>query len=237
MTNFTTNPILIVIILTLLEITAISLGILVFYLILKLEKRGKNLTENTSVSKGFQQNLEKLIVRETQKNISETKQRIQQAIDYFIEIWRKQFEEISREIQSKSSEALRELVNESKTRVTNLDQEIQKEISELNKISSDAQDLLLQGTKEVTNKLSQDLSKEIFQAYKSVEGNLNQQIVDMKKEVENYKEEKLRDVDEKIYQILGKVAKKTMGKTVDLSTHEELVMEVLEKAKKEEFFK
>jgi hypothetical protein len=29
------------------------------------------------------------------------------------------------------------------------------------------------------------------------------------------------------------VAKKTIGKTIDLSTHEKLVMEALEKAKKE----
>jgi len=32
------------------------------------------------------------------------------------------------------------------------------------------------------------------------------------------------------------VAKKTIGKTIDISTHEELVMASLEKAKKEKIF-
>jgi hypothetical protein len=54
--------------------------------------------------------------------------------------------------------------------------------------------------------------------------------------LENYKREKIKEADEKIFQILADVSKKVLGKVIDVSTHEELVFRALKKAKEENFF-
>lgn len=58
-----------------------------------------------------------------------------------------------------------------------------------------------------------------------------------KKEIEIYKKEELEKIDSEIYELLEKIAKKVLGKALNLSEHENLIEESLEKAKKEGAFK
>mgnify|MGYP001609441355 CR=1 FL=1 len=57
-----------------------------------------------------------------------------------------------------------------------------------------------------------------------------------KKHIDAYTESELKMVDEKIYEILETVSKLVMGKALKLSDHETLIIESLEKAKKEGIF-
>jgi len=59
---------------------------------------------------------------------------------------------------------------------------------------------------------------------------------EVEKEIENYKAEELKKIDDKIYTLLEKVAKEVLGKALSLSEHENLITKALEKAKKESVF-
>lgn len=57
-----------------------------------------------------------------------------------------------------------------------------------------------------------------------------------KKDIEVYKQSELKIVDEKIYEILETISKLVLGKAIQLSQHEDLIIESLAKAKKEGMF-
>ncbi len=57
-----------------------------------------------------------------------------------------------------------------------------------------------------------------------------------KKEIENYKNEEFRKIEDQIYALLEKVSNLALGKTISLSDHEDLILKSLEKAKKEGTF-
>lgn len=82
-------------------------------------------------------------------------------------------------------------------------------------------------------KIIENFEKEILKAFNFLIQNMNQKFNQVEKEIENYKKERLKEIDQKIYQIIPEVAKKTIGRIIDISTHEELVWQALEKAKKE----
>ncbi|MBI4089084.1 MAG: hypothetical protein HY424_00045 [Candidatus Levybacteria bacterium] len=58
----------------------------------------------------------------------------------------------------------------------------------------------------------------------------------VKKRIENYKQEKLRKIDDEIYVLLEKISKLVLGKALNLSEHEDLILKSLEKTKKEGVF-
>jgi vacuolar-type H+-ATPase subunit H len=58
-------------------------------------------------------------------------------------------------------------------------------------------------------------------------------LLESKKEIEEYKKAQLEKVDAQIYDILAIVAEKVFGPGIKMEKHEELVLEALEKAKKE----
>lgn len=59
----------------------------------------------------------------------------------------------------------------------------------------------------------------------------------LRKEIEDYKKEKLQKIDSEIYALLEKIAKEVFGKALSLSEHENLIEKSLEKAKQEGIFK
>ena len=54
--------------------------------------------------------------------------------------------------------------------------------------------------------------------------------------IKKYKEEKLKDMNQRIYAIIDEASKKVINKSLDLAAHEEIVLEALEKARKENLF-
>lgn len=135
-----------------------------------------------------------------------------------------------------------------------INQEIKKNISEINQkigdemtnayknevvkfgsACSEAANSMPEEVKKRIDELSKGLDEKISQIYQTAEESIKQKITQTEKNIEDYKKEKLKETDQKIYQIIETVAKKTIGETIDLSTHEELIIQSLEKAKKEIF--
>ena len=54
--------------------------------------------------------------------------------------------------------------------------------------------------------------------------------------MENYRQGQIKRLDSKINTVIAEVAKQVLGKAVDLKSHQELVIEALNKAKAENLF-
>ena len=194
------------------------------------------------ISEDFKKQLEKLIGKEIEKNIGEFKNEFQKTSEEIIKSYKSQFESENQEIQRVLSEFSQQITKETSNlskftldTQNKISEEAKNKILELNQAAKKEfariQEINLKTQKELSSELSQKFAK----IYQSAKETLNKRVVETEKEIDNYKKERVEEMDRKIYQMLGEVAKKTLGKAIDLSTHEKLVIEALEKAKKEIF--
>lgn len=188
------------------------LGIIVIGFIIYYYLKAKGERENllSKVPENLHQQLEKMVGPEINKTIFEASQKIQKATDEILESYKKQMVEAPQELKDK--------------------------IYKFSDACSQAQDMILKESKVKADEIGNTLAKEINLVYQSVEKTINQNIIQAEKSIDDHRRERIKEIDKKIYQMIGEVAKKTLGETIDLSTHEKLVMESLEKAKKEKIF-
>jgi len=195
------------------SLAIILFGVDIFYLIKRLKEERYNTPFNWS--KRFLLELEKMINQEVKKTISEMDQKI--AIEV-TEFYKKQMFVFSKQAKNKMNDW---------NKIT------KKEISKFSKANSQAKELMLKEAKDEIDKSSKELNKKIDGIYQVAKDIISEKIAKTEKNIEEYKKEKINELDEKIYSILGETAKKTLGKIIDLSDHEKLVVQALEKAKKE----
>jgi len=81
------------------------------------------------------------------------------------------------------------------------------------------------------------LHKETLASQDLVEQKVKEEYEKIRKEIEDYKNLEIKKVDENMYSIVQEAVKKILNKGIDLDTHEQLVIESLEEAKKEGVFK
>lgn len=77
------------------------------------------------------------------------------------------------------------------------------------------------------------LAKETFEGQKIVEQKIEEEFSQTQKQVNEYKTQMLKKIENDIYEILKNVTKEALGKALPLADHEQLILEALEKAKKE----
>ncbi len=92
-------------------------------------------------------------------------------------------------------------------------------------------------TLEEIRKFKQTIEQETISSEQELKKKVDADYLMAKNDVNKYKEEKLKEVDEKIYEILEKVSKEVIGKAINISEQGELITESLESAKKEGVFK
>ncbi len=214
-----------------------------------------------TIPQDFTKQLEKLIGEEIQKNIGDFKNLFQKTSEEIIKIYQDQLENEKQKVQMVISQFSQQLSEESEkikeqSRVFN--QKLEEEMLQLTKFLLQNKKKIFQETKNkiselsqaakkelskiqelnlrTSNELSKDFANKLGEIYRSINEIINKKVIKVEEEIKNYKKEKLKEIDGDIYKMLGEVAKKTIGKTIDLSDHEKLVMEALEKAKKEIFY-
>lgn len=198
-------------------IFAIILFILDIYFLRK-EIKSKEKEEDKITllfSKKFLLDLEKMIEEEIEKSISELNRQI---IEELEKVFKNEISKFSQGTERK---------------IVEFEEMAKREIFQLTNFSTKTQDLILKELKIKSEETAKDLKEKLNQTYKITFEDLNKRIFQIEKNIEEYKKERLKEVDRKIYQMIGEVAKKIIGKTIDLSVHEELVFQTLEKAKKE----
>jgi len=198
-------------------VLAIILFGLDIYYLAKKPKEEKGVL-SLKFSEKFLPELEKIINQEMKRAISEINQKV---TNEAMESYKKQIATFSQEAENK---------------MAGWDEITKKEILKFSNTCSQAEDLILQEAKSKANELSKGLDEKIDRICQLATESINQKIAKTEKNIEDYKKEKLKEIDQKIYQMIGEVAKKIIGRAIDLSTHEKLVIETLQKAKKEGIF-
>ena len=139
----------------------------------------------------------------------------------------------SKDLETKIEE---ELAKSMKMYVDKYDETLEKtekeSIKVLQNIPSDIKTLFLKEIEVVRQNLSQEVQKVekdarqiVMDAYQKVEA-----------EVEKYKLERIKQVDESIILILKDVARKVLSKEINKEEHEKLVLKALEEAKRQGVF-
>ncbi len=77
------------------------------------------------------------------------------------------------------------------------------------------------------------MKKQTFEAEKFAEARIKEEYDKLEKEIYRRREEKIKNLDENIYKILSNISKDIIGKSLDLSSQEELIIKSLDQAKKE----
>lgn len=93
----------------------------------------------------------------------------------------------------------------------------------------------LSAAEEIKN-FKDSVEKLTFSSQKMVERKINEDYKALRTDIDNYKKEELRKIDDNIYNLLEKISKLALGKTLNLSDHEDLIQKSLEKAKREGVF-
>lgn len=107
-----------------------------------------------------------------------------------------------------------------------------KNVEILQNVSKNIEDTTLEEIK----KFKSIIEKETIASQNLVKKKIDYEYSLAKKDIEVYKQSELKIVDEKIYEILETISKLVLGKAIQLSEHEDLIIESLAKAKKEGMF-
>jgi len=71
------------------------------------------------------------------------------------------------------------------------------------------------------------MEKETIESQKEIEEKLKQSYEEVEKELADYKREKVSALNEKIFQVLADITEKIVGKSVDQTEHEKIILETL----------
>ncbi len=156
--------------------------------------------KNIKGSETLQAEMEEALKSGIDQNLANTRAVVQKATQDIIVSYQKQFEVMSKDIESAGSASHQQIMEATDQRITQLTQGVQAELAAVRKTAQD------------------QMAKELIAAQEGINA---------------YREAKIKELDDTVYQVLAQVAKKTIGRAIDLSSHEKLVMEALEKAKKE----
>ena len=107
-----------------------------------------------------------------------------------------------------------------------------KNIEVFQNVSKDIETNTIEEIKNFRN----SVEKLTVSSQKLVKKKIDTDFAQVQKEIENYKAEELKKIDDKIYSLLEKVSKFTLGRAINLSEHENLIIKALDRAKKEGLF-
>ncbi len=229
MANLSNQSFLIILI---AAVAVIVLAAVLFFVVSYLRSAGKE-KEGTlylKISKEFEQQMEGLMAKQLRESVMGLNKKIQLFNEEIIESYKREIASFFRGAEGEFSK----ISNFNKSVQDELKQEVEKKIAEFDAGFAQARGMLFQEARERTAELGKDLSGQASRAYRSAAESLKERDAEIKKEIENYKKEKMEELDKEIYRIIGEVAKNTIGKTIDLSSHEDLVMDALEKARREQ---
>ena len=86
------------------------------------------------------------------------------------------------------------------------------------------------------NEFRASLEKETINSEKFVKEKIDEEYLILQKELEGYKKEQYRKIDQDIYKILYRVSEMVMSQGIPFDKHKQLVLEALDRAKKEQVF-
>lgn len=81
-----------------------------------------------------------------------------------------------------------------------------------------------------------ELEEKVLITEGAAEKVLNAELVEVKAEIERYKESQKVAIDAKVHEVIVTVTKEVLGKSIDTRAHEDLILKALEDAKRQNLF-
>lgn len=192
----------------------------------------------------FQKNIEKIILQQVRKNLSEIQEKANKEYENFFELLRKNLNSQKKDIEEKIavlSQNLEKEVLEIKNFSSKVQIQLSRDLQEKEREIFEKLEEIFQKTKEhffsqINAKIEafeKSLCQEIVKITESTQELFKKRVKEMEKEIEELKEERKKVLEEKFYEILERVLEEFFEKSLDLSFQENLVLKILEKAKKE----
>jgi hypothetical protein len=209
--------------------------ILLFVILILIFQREKKFNKETlflPISPSFKEGAETMLKNELERAMREFGESFKTSLFQIISLYQKEVEKMSESVSLLAPELKNSLKEKTNEIFAVLEIELKKALSEIAKQNQQISQIIL---REVKEKLD-IFGKEIEMISQETKKGFLEKKIEIEKMLENYKREKIKEVDEKIFQILADVSKKVLGKVIDVSTHEELVFRALKKAKEENFF-
>ncbi|MGD8744567.1 MAG: hypothetical protein PVJ52_03170 [Candidatus Woesebacteria bacterium] len=113
-----------------------------------------------------------------------------------------------------------------------LEAEKDRGVSEIHEVSEELKKELV----EEVGDFKDVLHKETVEAERGIRDEIVGDFEQMKKELETYKKERTESINRNMYELLAKISKDVLGKTLTIDEHEELVLQAIKDAKKEGTF-
>lgn len=157
---------------------------------------------------------EEIILQATQIK-QETTNNLQDSVDMMLEDQKKILEEASTALSKKFEQQINEVNTNNIELLKNIYKGIESDVQADYQEYKDA------------------IKKQTFQAESIASEKIKEEYAKLDTEIKEYKTKMIEKVNEEIYKILLNISKVVIGKSLDLKDHEELVVEALNKAKKE----
>ncbi len=220
----------------LLSIVCVSLVVSYVTTVKRLRKLEKN--EDDLYKKTIEE--EKSIVERSQTEYQETLHQAQEKANEIVA----NAGQINNDSQKALTDAVNTLTEKEKQQVSELTQTFMKsyqaELSEINNntinvLKSTSDDLIKSMTSNF-EELKKSMSEETFKSHEVAEEKIKVEYDKLEQELHQYKEAQLKKLNDNIYKILLNVSKALLNKSINFEQHGDLIMEALEKAKKEDEF-
>jgi len=223
-------------------LTLIIIFFIVFYLLISKKIKEEKYVV-LKVSQEFEENLRKTTEEELRKIVFELKEKVNNFSNQTILNYEKELSEFIKNLEKEfialsllSKEEHEKLIRKNEENAKIIENQINIEILKFNEIYNEIKNYIKAATKKEIELLTKNLNKEMNNILKSTEEILAKKIIEAEKNIEDYKKRRLAEVDKKIFRLIGDVSKIIIGESLEIATHEKLVIESLEKAKKEYFF-
>jgi hypothetical protein len=117
-----------------------------------------------------------------------------------------------------------------------LEEVLASQAGELHKILEDVKREGLKLFADVGNAARGQVQEDIRQFRLSLDAKAQQEVEKVKRELEKYRIDKQKQIDERAKSVLQDVANKVLPGAIDLDKHEQLIVQALQKAKEDKFF-
>jgi F0F1-type ATP synthase membrane subunit b/b' len=136
-------------------------------------------------------------------------------------------------LEKQQETVFNQATEEMKTAYQDLLIQIQEEdINTLKSMTKDIESDVLADFKE----FRASLEKETINSEKFVKEKIDEEYLTLQKELETYKKEQYQKIDRDVYKILYRVSEMVMSQGIPFDKHKQLVLEALDRAKKEQVF-
>ena len=115
-----------------------------------------------------------------------------------------------------------------------------KHEEEINRINEENIKILINIYKDIEESAKTDfanykkiIQQQTFEAEKIAQDRIRKEYEKLESEIQDLKQKKLQELNDNIYNFLSKISKEVIGKSLNMTEHEDLVVKALDKAKKE----